>query len=420
MVKVVGKSTWGMQALWMQRSVGRLRLSVFQLRTNSTTLVSLHGAAVLPVAAVHFTGSTPRHFTTGRGLNATTTAVEGSATAASDLLETSSQSQWALDAALDLPSSAAVAAAALPEQGDFTSLGLGGYSPVGLIQWSFEFLHSSAHLPWWLAIVFSTIILRTAMLPVAVSVQRNAARLNNIRPETEKLMAKVKQYNQAGNSEMSSQQNAKLYALYQKHNCNPFKMLIMPLVQLPVFVSFFVSIRQMATVPVESMKTGGLFWFTDLTLADPLYIMPVLSCASFMATIELGGEAGVSNPQTEKLKTFFRCLAIMLIPITSTFPAGLFMYWLPASVLSMAQILVLRVPSVRAWMGIPQIIKHPTESSSQQGGGFLKTIKENYRNSVLVDQAKKSKASAKKRYDTLRKDASPTLFDQPPHLRKKQ
>ena len=43
----------------------------------------------------------------------------------------------------------------------------------------------------------------------------------------------------------------------------------------------------MASVPIESMKTGGMLWFTDLTVSDPYYVLPVLSCLSFMATIEV-------------------------------------------------------------------------------------------------------------------------------------
>ena len=197
-----------------------------------------------------------------------------------DSMETSTRATWAADATS--------IASELPAQGDFTSLGLGGYSPIGLIQWSLEYLHVHAHLPWWLAIVASTLVLRTLLLPVAINVQANAARLNNIRPETERLMAKVRQYKQAGNLNIAEQQMAKVYALYAKHNCHPFKMMLMPVMQVPIFISFFVALRRMAAVPVESMKTGGILWFTDLTVPDPYYVLPLLGCASFMAIIEVG------------------------------------------------------------------------------------------------------------------------------------
>jgi hypothetical protein len=38
---------------------------------------------------------------------------------------------------------------------------------------------------------------------------------------------------------------------------------------------------------VPSLKGGGLSWFTDLTTPDPLYILPVLTALSFLATVEV-------------------------------------------------------------------------------------------------------------------------------------
>ena len=35
----------------------------------------------------------------------------------------------------------------------------------------------------------------------------------------------------------------------------------------------------------------------------------------------MGGEAGVTSPQVEKMKTVFRAMAIILIPVTATFPS---------------------------------------------------------------------------------------------------
>ena len=324
-------------------------------------------------------------------------------------VDTSAPARWAADAAQT--------ASELPSQGDFTSLGLGGYSPIGLIQWSLEYLHVDVHLPWWSAIIVSTLVLRTMIFPIGVRIQANAVKLNNIRPQQESIMAKVRQYNQAGNSTLSAQQTAKLYALYQKHGCNPMKMFIMPLVQFPLFLSFFIAIRRMAAVPVESMKTGGILWFSDLTIPDPYYVLPVMACLSFITIIELGGEAGVTNPQTEKLKTFFRAISILLIPVTATLPTGLFMYWLTTSTVSMGQILLLKIPRVRKAMGIPDLIKHPPAEAKQEGKGFLATVKENYRSAVLIDKAKKEEKQATAMYEKIKEDRSPKLYDQPPHKR---
>ena len=39
---------------------------------------------------------------------------------------------------------------------------------------------------------------------------------------------------------------------------------------------------------VPSFKTGGAYWFLDLTTPDALYIFPVLAALSFLITVEVG------------------------------------------------------------------------------------------------------------------------------------
>jgi len=57
--------------------------------------------------------------------------------------------------------------------------------------------------------------------------------------------------------------------------------------QVPIFISVFVGIRQMANLPVQSMAHGGLAWFTDLTVPDPFYALPLITMATFLVTIEV-------------------------------------------------------------------------------------------------------------------------------------
>lgn len=40
---------------------------------------------------------------------------------------------------------------------------------------------------------------------------------------------------------------------------------------------------------VPSFKGGGISWFTDLTTPDPFYALPVLTAATFLATVEVTG-----------------------------------------------------------------------------------------------------------------------------------
>lgn len=50
-------------------------------------------------------------------------------------------------------------------------------------------------------------------------------------------------------------------------------------------ISTFLGIRKMCKLPVESMKEGGTLWFSDLTIADPFYILPTLSVLGILAVV---------------------------------------------------------------------------------------------------------------------------------------
>lgn len=78
-----------------------------------------------------------------------------------------------------------------------------------------------------------------------------------------------------------------LAAFMKEKEVNPIKGLIVPLCQAPIFMSMFFGLRGMTNVPVESMMNGGLFWFKDLVLPDPYYILPVLTCATMYLTIKV-------------------------------------------------------------------------------------------------------------------------------------
>lgn len=75
---------------------------------------------------------------------------------------------------------------------------------------------------------------------------------------------------------------------------------------------------------VPSMMDGGALWFTDLTVADPTYALPILSSLTFLATVELGAADGMQGqpPETlRKMKMAMRALAVIIVPVTMTMPA---------------------------------------------------------------------------------------------------
>lgn len=116
--------------------------------------------------------------------------------------------------------------------GDLASIGLGGSSPVGLLQSMLEMLHVNIGLPWWGSIALCTVTMRFAIFPMIVNLQKNAIRMNNIRPGMEKLLEQIVVYRKAGNDDMVAIESAKLLRLYEKNGCSPLKLFVAPLVQV--------------------------------------------------------------------------------------------------------------------------------------------------------------------------------------------
>ena len=76
----------------------------------------------------------------------------------------------------------------------------------------------------------------------------------------------------------------------------------------------------MANCPVESMTTGGLFWFVDLTLKDPFYALPVITCSSIFLHLKLGGDGVDLNSMQKSLRTILLCLPLISLPVMCQFP----------------------------------------------------------------------------------------------------
>jgi YidC/Oxa1 family membrane protein insertase len=133
-----------------------------------------------------------------------------------------------------------------------------------------------------------TIFLRAAIFPLVVRVQKNNVRMQAIQPQSKALMDGLKEANTAGDKAKAQAYGHELTKLWRDNDCNPWKSMVLPLVQMPLFMSFFFAIRKMAYLPVPQLKEGGIGWVMDLTLPDPYYILPITSMALTLAVLEVG------------------------------------------------------------------------------------------------------------------------------------
>lgn len=278
------------------------------------------------------------------------------------------------DVVSSAPTSEAISAAAA-QIGDFKAMGLCNYTPVGALEAVLEAIHVTTGLPWWAAIAATTVAIRTLMLPLMVKVQRNNARVANINPDLQRIMNNVNEAKKSGDQMAIAKYSQQAQQLFKDNGCHPAKSLLLPVFQAPVMISFFMALRGMAELPVPGFLDGGLAWFTDLTVKDPYYVLPILSSAGMLAVLETGSETGAANPQAAGMKKFFRGMTVLMIPFTAWMPSSVFVYWVTNNMFTLGQFMALKAPAVRSALNIPKLVK-PAAELQKNSKGFMETFKE--------------------------------------------
>lgn len=263
-----------------------------------------------------------------------------------------------------------------------SSLGLASWYPNGLIQFGLEHLHVALDVPWWAAIAIGTVILRVSTFPIVVLSQRNAANMHNHMPIVQKLQEKFTKAKNTGNMLDAARHGSALYNYMKANKVNPVKNMLVPMIQLPIFLSVFMGLRQMANLPVESMVTAGLLWFPDLTSPDPFYILPVITMATFAVTVELGVDGVRAKSMSRYTRLFMRAFPLLILPFSINFPSALLVYWFSSNTVSLLQVLLLKIPNVKEGLGIPPMVEHQKSSADKKP--FVESLKSTWKNSKVV------------------------------------
>jgi len=223
-------------------------------------------------------------------------------------------------------------------------------------------VHEASGLPWWATIAVTTFTVRLALFPLTVMQSRSVATMSKIRPKMDALTAKMKAASErAGGRGMEDAEKARLelQQLFATHNVRPWMTFVGALGQLPVWLTFFFTMRDITGRPGNAlgMEDGGALWFTDLTTRDPTYGLPVLCGATFFAMVHLGdaGQTGKVDDKTALMKNVMKGVAVLMVPMTSWFEAGVFVYWISSNLCAMSQTVLLKQPAVRAAVGMPPV-----------------------------------------------------------------
>ena len=145
-------------------------------------------------------------------------------------------------------------------------------------------VHNWTGLPWYGTIFCSTIAFRLLFTPV-VYYQVHAA--ENVR----KASSDIKEANRTW-ERLAGNRNFKttmlylqtMYVIKKKHNIQLVPLFFNPIfVQIPAFIIFFMTMRRMIrNADSTSRSWHKAFWFDNLTIPDPTYVLPAVAIGTFL------------------------------------------------------------------------------------------------------------------------------------------
>lgn len=180
--------------------------------------------------------------------------------------------------------------------------------------------------PWWLSVAMLTLAVRVLLFPFTVRQAASVRKTRELKPEMDEINMRHK-----GDPHKRREEITKLHAEYK---VNPLGGILPALVQLPIFVALYYTIKRFEAL--DSFRSGGLFWFQDLTVADPYLILP----AACVLTMIAAQEITLRNTDPRQ-KNLMRVLPVAFGLFLLRFPAGLFVYWVTPNVITWFQNLIL-------------------------------------------------------------------------------
>jgi YidC/Oxa1 family membrane protein insertase len=173
---------------------------------------------------------------------------------------------------------------------------------------------------WGVAIILLTILIKLVFFPLSAASYRSMAKMRVVAPKLEKIK---QQY-----GDDREKLNRAMMDLYKNEKINPLGGCLPVLIQIPVFIALYWSI--LASVEMRFAPFFG--WITDLSAADPYYILPVIMGLSMVVQMRLNPVP--PDPIQAKV---MQIMPIAFSIIFFFFPAGLVLYSIVNNLLSIAQ-----------------------------------------------------------------------------------
>lgn len=171
-------------------------------------------------------------------------------------------------------------------------------NPTHIVMYVVDQIHHFAGIPYWEAIMITTLMLRITLVPAAIVLLRDVTKLKMLRSEIKGIKESFNGVTAAEDPTIRFKYLAKIKELFIINKLNPLQTAFLSVLQFPIFLYVFLGLRSMGTYFPE-FSSGGALWFTDLSVPDPYFLLPALNACSFLLMVEISSD----GPQTEQQKS---------------------------------------------------------------------------------------------------------------------
>ncbi len=173
---------------------------------------------------------------------------------------------------------------------------------------------------WGLAIIIVTFLLKLLLYPLSEASYRSMAKMRALGPRIKALQETYK-----NDKEKSSRA---MMDLYKREKVNPVAGCLPMIVQVPIFFAYYYVLLG----SVEMRQAPFYGWIQDLSSRDPYFILPAIMAVAMFIQYKLGPTT--ADPTQQKV---MMVMPIAMSAMFAFFPAGLVLYYLTNTVLSIAQ-----------------------------------------------------------------------------------
>ncbi len=193
---------------------------------------------------------------------------------------------------------------------------------VGIVMLILTWMHETLSLAYgWVLILFG-VLMRVVLFPLYQKSMRAQLAQMQVQPLMKAIQEQYK--------EDPQRQQQEILKLYKEHNVNPLAGCLPMMLPMPILFTLFFVFQ--GTIEFRGVP---FFWLPDLSLRDPLYIIPLLMGVS-MFVLSWIGQRGMdqTNPQM-KMMTYV--LPVVFTVMFANFPSGLNLYYTTSNIASLPQ-----------------------------------------------------------------------------------